>query len=101
MCIGIPMQVAESEPGYAVCEGRGERRRVNTALVGPVVLGDWLLVFLGDARERIDAERAAEVNATLDLVLGALQGGVADSPVGFELPSRMSAEELQRLAGGR
>ncbi len=99
MCIGIPMQVSAIEPGHAWCEGRGERRRVNTALVGEVVAGDWLLVFLGDARERIDAERAAEVSATLDLVLGAMQGESLGAEAGFELPSRMSAEQLRQLAG--
>jgi len=103
MCIGIPMQVTAIEPGHAWCEGRGERRRVNTALVGDTGVGDWLLVFLGDARERIDAERAAEVNATLDLVFGAMQGqhtdGGAGGDAGFELPSRMSAEQLRQLAG--
>lgn len=100
MCIGMPMQVTAIEPGHAVCEGRGERRRVNTALVGDVAPGDWLLVFLGDARERIDAERASEVNAALDLVLGAMQGQNADGEAGFELPSRMSAEQLRQLANG-
>lgn len=100
MCIGMPMQVTAIEPGHALCEGRGERRRVTTALVGDVVPGDWLLVFLGDARERIDAERASEVNAALNLVLGAMQGQGADGEAGFELPSRMSAEQLRQLAHG-
>jgi hydrogenase assembly chaperone HypC/HupF len=69
MCIGIPMQVIEADGRFALCEGRGERRRIHTALVGDVLPGDWLLVFLDDARERIDADRATEVNAALDLVL--------------------------------
>jgi hydrogenase expression/formation protein HypC len=99
MCIGIPMQVKAVEPGYALCVGRGETRRVNTALVGAVAPGDWLLVFLNDAREQIDAGRAAEINATLDLVFGAMQGGVADAPAEFELPSRMSVEQLRQLSG--
>lgn len=99
MCIGMPMQVIATEPGHAWCEGRGERRRVNTALVGAVADGDWLLVFLNDARERIDADRAAEVNAALDLVLGAIQGQDASGDAGFELPSRMSAEQLRQLSG--
>ncbi len=99
MCIGIPMQVTAIEPGHAWCEGRGERRRVNTALVGEVAAGDWLLVFLGDARERIDAERASEVNATLDLVFGAMQGDGASDDAGFALPSQMSADQLRQLAG--
>lgn len=93
------MQVTATEPGHAWCEGRGERRRVNTALVGPVEAGDWLLVFLADARERIDADRAAEVNAALDLVLGAMQGLGADGEAGFTLPSQMTTEQLRRLSG--
>ncbi|MDR2188814.1 MAG: HypC/HybG/HupF family hydrogenase formation chaperone [Azonexus sp.] len=101
MCIGIPMQVTAIEPGHALCAGRGEQRRVNTALVGAVAAGDWLLVFMNDARERIDAVRAAEVDATLDLVLGALHGGAADAPAEFALPSSMSAETLRQLTGSR
>ena len=99
MCIGIPMQVIEADGRFALCEGRGERRRINTALVGDVSSGDWLLVFLDDARERIDALRAAEVNAALDLVLGAMQGHGADLDVDFALPSQMNAEQLRALTG--
>ncbi len=99
MCIGIPMQVIEADGRFALCEGRGERRRINTALIGDVAPGDWLLVFLDDARERIDALRAAEVNAALDLVLGAMQGHGADLDVDFALPSQMNAEQLRALTG--
>lgn len=99
MCIGIPMQVVESDSRFALCEGRGERRRINTALVGAVVPGDWLLVFLDDAREAIDADRAAEVNAALDLVMGAMQGAGADHAVDFALPSQMNADQLRALTG--
>ena len=74
MCIGIPMQVFRIEPGHAWVAGRGEVKRVDTALVGDCAEQDWLLVFLDAARERIDAARAAEVNAVLDLLQGALAG---------------------------
>ncbi|TSE31034.1 hydrogenase assembly chaperone HypC/HupF [Tepidimonas thermarum] len=99
MCIGIPMQVIEADGRFALCEGRGERRRINTALVGDVVSGDWLLVFLDDARERIDADRAAGVNAVLDLVLGVMQGADLAVDIDFALPSRMSADQLRVLTG--
>ena len=99
MCIGIPMQVIESDGRFALCEGRGERRRINTALVGEVVPGDWLLVFLDDAREPIDAARAAEVNAALDLVLGAMQGADLAVDIDFTLPSQMNADQLRALTG--
>jgi hydrogenase expression/formation protein HypC len=100
MCIGIPMQVISTEGRHALCAGRGERRRVGTALLGEVAAGDWLLVFLDDARERIDAARAAEVNAALDLLLGAMQG--ERQPLGevdFALPSQMSPEQMRALTG--
>ncbi len=100
MCIAIPMQVDRVEPGHACVAGRGERRRISTALVGQVTAGDWLLVFLDSARERIDAARAAEVNALLDQVQGALLG---DSDPGFaadfDLPSRMEPAALAALTG--
>ena len=99
MCIGIPMQVIEADGRHALCEGRGERRRINTALVGEVRPGDWLLVFLDDAREAIDAQRAAEVNAALDLVLGAMQGTALPDDIDFALPSQMSPEQMRALTG--
>lgn len=99
MCIGIPMQVLEVEGCFALCEGRGDRRRINTALVGEVVPGDWLLVFLDDARETIDADRAAEVNAALDLVLGAMLGLETQADAGFALPSQMTSEQMRTLTG--
>ncbi len=99
MCIGIPMQVIEADGRFALCEGRGERRRICTALVGEVVPGDWLLVFLDDAREPIDAARAAEVNAALDLVLGAMQGADLAVDIDFALPSQMNADQLRALTG--
>jgi hydrogenase expression/formation protein HypC len=99
MCIGIPMQVVEAEGRFALCECRGERRRINTALVGEVLPGDWLLVFLDDAREPIDAERAAEVNAALNLVLGAMQGADLSGDIDFALPSQMSPDQLRALTG--
>lgn len=99
MCIGIPMQVIEADGRFALCEGRAERRRINTALVGDVAPGDWLLVFLDDARERIDADRAAEVNAALDLVLGAMQGLAPREDAGFSLPSQMTPEQMRALTG--
>ena len=100
MCIGIPMQVLAVTDGFAECRGRGERRRISTLLVGACAPGDWLLAFLDDARERIPATRADEINAVLDLLeeaLGGDAGAAGASP--FSLPSAMSAAEAGALAG--
>lgn len=100
MCIGVPMQVLQVDGAFALCHGRGERRRIRTVLVGEVSAGDWLLVFLDDARERIDAQRAAEVNAALDLLEAAMQGDRRPHQhADFVLPSQMSAEEMRALTG--
>ncbi len=103
MCMGIPMQVMAVEPGFAQVVGRGEARRVNTALIGPCEPGQWLLVFLSDARDQISAERAAEVNATLDLLQAAIGSDAffsgSEDP-GFVLPSAMDTHAVQRLTQG-
>ena len=99
MCIGIPMEVLALEPGHAICAGRGERRRVRTALIGEPQPGDWLLVFLDSAQERISADRAAEVNATLDLLAAVHAGEGGEAAVGFTLPSQLSATDLLALTG--
>lgn len=100
MCIGLPMQVLSTTPGHATVAGRGVQRHIDTALVGEVQPGDWLLIFLDAARERISAERAAEVNATLDLMAGLMAGAETDpAQACFELPSAMSAGQLAMLTG--
>ena len=101
MCLGIPMQATEDGEGWIDCAGRGERRRVRTALVGPLAAGDWVLVHLDSAIERIAPQRAAEVNEALDLLEAALGGEAARAAglANFALPSAMSAEELARLTG--
>lgn len=99
MCIGIPMQVIAIEPGHARCAGRGEVRRVNTALVGTVQPDEWLLIFIDSAQERISQARAQEINGTLDLMEAALVGDVHDIEATFALPSAMTREQLLALSG--
>lgn len=99
MCLGIPMQVQALTPGHALAVGRGQTLNVETALVGTPQPGDWLLVFMGSAREIISARRAAEVNATLDLVAAVVSGHDGSAAASFELPSAMSTEQLAALAG--
>lgn len=100
MCMGIPMQVMSVDPGFANVAGRSEARRVGTRLIDKVEPGQWLLVFLDDAREMITPERAAEVNATLDLLALAIGQGTSpafpDEP-GFALPSAMNLLAVQHM----
>ncbi len=72
MCIGIPMQIKESGFGYALCEGMGMKREVETLLVGEQPPGTWLLVFLNSAREVLsetDAQKISQAVQAIDLVM--------------------------------
>lgn len=99
MCIGIPMQVLTVTPGHALCAGRGETREVRTALVDAVAPGDWVLVFIDSVQDHIDARRASEINATLDLMQAALSGADSTSAAAFSLPSALSRDQLLALSG--
>jgi hydrogenase expression/formation protein HypC len=101
MCLGFPMRVLEAWPDGARANGRGREEQIDTRLVGGACAGDWLLVFQGAARERLSQERAAEIDATLDLVEAALVGDVpgASADAGFVLPSSMDAAALAALTG--
>lgn len=74
MCLGVPMQVRETGPGYALCEADGRLRRIDTLLVGDPPTGAWLLTFLDTAREVISAEHARQVSQALQALGLAMQG---------------------------
>ncbi|HNQ03150.1 MAG TPA: HypC/HybG/HupF family hydrogenase formation chaperone [Thiobacillaceae bacterium] len=74
MCVGIPMRVVECQGLTARCEGRQGLRRLDLALVGDQPPGTWLLCFLDTAREVIDAETAARIDAALDGLEAAMAG---------------------------
>lgn len=100
MCIGLPMRVLGLVGQNARVQGRGRREVVDLRLVGPCEVGDWVLVFQAAARERLDAQRAAEINAALDLLEHGLSGALdATADPGFALPSAMSAAEVAVLTG--
>jgi len=92
MCIGIPMQVVETGSGYAWCEGLGQRRRIDTLLVGDQPAGTWLLTFLGSARELLCAEDAARISDAVRAVDLVMRGETAVD----HLFSDLAAREPQR-----
>lgn len=64
MCVAIPSKVLEIDGDEALVDCGGIRRRVNTMLAGPVVVGDYVLLHAGCAVQVIDAEEAQK---TLEL----------------------------------
>ncbi|MDO8788305.1 MAG: HypC/HybG/HupF family hydrogenase formation chaperone [Sulfuritalea sp.] len=74
MCLALPMQVIRMEGSTALCEGRNGVERVDTLITGPLEPGQWILSFLGAAREVIDAERGAQVEDALTALESILHG---------------------------
>ncbi len=63
MCLGIPGQIVEfvdDSHHIAKAEVSGVRRNINVGLVLPdgLELGDWVLIHVGFALSKIDAEEA-------------------------------------------
>ena len=74
MCIGVPMRLLESGHGRALCEGRGQRERLDLMLVGEQPMGTWVLAFRGAALRVLSADDARETNAALDALEAVLAG---------------------------
>lgn len=78
MCLGIPMQVQETDGFTARCTGRGEERRVNVMLLDPVAPGDWVLVHLDNAIRVLEADEVGPIHDALDAILLAHAGENTD-----------------------
>ena len=86
MCLGIPMRVIEVDGVFALCEGRGRQERLNILLLEEVLRGDWVYSVLGQARTKLTAQQADEINLALDGIEAALQGET-DLDAFFPAPS--------------
>ncbi|MDO8892563.1 MAG: HypC/HybG/HupF family hydrogenase formation chaperone [Sulfurimicrobium sp.] len=74
MCLAIPARVAEVlENDMAIVDVGGVRKTISLALVDGVAVGDYVIVHVGYALNRLDPEEAAktlalfaEISAVLD-----------------------------------
>ncbi len=75
MCLAIPAQVIELRDGdEALVETGGVRKAISLALVDDVGVGDWVIVHVGYALQRLDpdeAERTLALFAEVQAVSGA------------------------------
>jgi hydrogenase expression/formation protein HypC len=76
MCLGIPGQVVEVLEGHAgqlaLVDVQGATRRINLGMLDPddqqVRSGEWVLIHMGFAVERIDASGAEQALQGLELM---------------------------------
>jgi hydrogenase expression/formation protein HypC len=76
MCLGIPMQVIEIDGFIARCNAKGVEREVNLFMLqgDPVAVGDYVMVHVGYAIQKIAPEDARTTWELLDEMLAADPG---------------------------
>ena len=70
MCLGIPGRITSLDPEHpnrATVEVAGVRRMVDTSLLEDARTGDWIVVHLGFALDKLDADDAQRALALLDV----------------------------------
>lgn len=74
MCLGIPGQVIELLEGnggqLALVDIEGAARKVNIGLLdeGALEPGDWILIHMGMAMEKVQRQQAADARSGLELL---------------------------------
>lgn len=71
MCVGVPMRLIEINYPFAVAEAKGVKRNVGLQLLleDDIKIGDYVIVHVGFAIEKIDREEAANIWKGLDEVI--------------------------------
>ena len=70
MCIAIPGKVIEIEYPFAVVDFKGTRKKIRIDLLEDVKEGDWVLVHVGFAIQKVDEEEAKKTAELLEEVFG-------------------------------
>jgi len=64
MCLAIPAQITELRAGgNAIVDLGGVRKEISLALLDEVAVGDYVIVHVGFALQKLDAEEAARTLA--------------------------------------
>jgi hydrogenase expression/formation protein HypC len=88
MCLGIPMQIQSIEGFVARCTAKGVEREANLLMLQhePLEVGDFVVVHLGYAVDRVSAEEAAAAWEIYDQLLAvqASEGGDEGEPTSLQ-----------------
>lgn len=80
MCLGIPMQIAAIDGHNARCAAKGVERDVSLFLMQgtPLTVGDFVMVHVGYAIQKIDAQAARSAWELFDAMQAAAPGQAAE-----------------------
>ncbi|MFA6220132.1 MAG: HypC/HybG/HupF family hydrogenase formation chaperone [Erythrobacter sp.] len=79
----MPMQVVSTTPGWALCKSGDGLCRIDTALVGELAPGTWVMTFLGAAREVMDERSARRTLDAVTALEAVMRGEPADLDAAF------------------
>ncbi|MGI8517911.1 MAG: HypC/HybG/HupF family hydrogenase formation chaperone [Acidimicrobiia bacterium] len=73
MCLGIPAQIVDLDgdhPDLVIADVSGARRSVNMGLLNDesIAVGDWVVIHMGFALEKMTAEEAADALEVLTVL---------------------------------
>jgi len=76
MCLGIPMRIEAIDGFVARCSAKGVEREANLFMLQheDLAVGDFVVVHLGNAVDRVTAEQAAAAWEIYDQMLAAVDG---------------------------
>jgi hydrogenase expression/formation protein HypC len=79
MCLGIPMQIKQIDGFTARCEAKGVERDVSLFMLQhePLADGDFVIVHVGYAIQKVSPEEAATAWEIYDEMLALESGGHA------------------------
>ena len=70
MCIAIPGKIVEVDYPFAIVDFKGTKRKIRVDLLEDVKAGDWFLVHVGFAIQKVDEEEAKKTAEMLEKVFG-------------------------------
>ncbi|MFD1343856.1 HypC/HybG/HupF family hydrogenase formation chaperone [Litorisediminicola beolgyonensis] len=74
MCVGLPLRITAIDGIAARAEADGHLELIDLSLTPEARVGDWILTFLGAAREVISAAEAQKISAALAGLRAVMQG---------------------------
>ncbi len=71
MCVGVPMQIIDINYPSGIAEAKGVKRDVGLQLLpeNEIKVGDYVIVHVGFAIEKVDKHQADEIWSTLNEIL--------------------------------
>ncbi len=69
MCLAVPGKVVEVNYPFAIVDFKGARRQVRIDLLDEVEVGDYVLVHVGFAIQKVEEEEAKQIENVLEQFL--------------------------------